>query len=473
MVIKLPVDTSVTSAPLSETEAEELIGAICFKTGPPGTLGVELEWLVSDVSDASRPVPFDLIREILSPLERPGTLPGAGLLTLEPGGQVELSSAPATGLSALVSTATTDMTVLREAFGSAGLALTGQGLDPLRPPVRVLDLPRYAAMEEFFDRRGHWGRLMMCSTASVQVCVDAGLDDAGPMGYPFRWRLLHALGPILVAAFANSPLRRGQPTGWKCTRQLVWSRLDPCRTKAPAGAEPSGYPGPAASRAGRMPHDPDPDPRREWVRYALDADVLCLRRPDGLPWTVPAGMTFRDWLNGAGQRCPTADDLGYHLSTLFPPVRAHGHLELRMIDAQPGDGWIVPAAVVAALIEDPVAADAAMAATEPVWHRPVPRSRPATAARNPASRGIAAGPGRHPGAQSSSAQAASPWLRAARLGPGDQAIARAARECFEAADAALARSGTPAQIRNAVAEFAERYVQRDRCPADDMLEGQQ
>jgi glutamate--cysteine ligase len=94
-------------------------------------------------------------------------------------------------------------------------------------------------MEEFFDRDGHWGRLMMCSTASVKVCVDAGLDNDGTSGCAFRGRLLHALGTGLVGAFANSPLRRGLPTGWKCTRQLVWSRLDPGRTRPPAGAEPS------------------------------------------------------------------------------------------------------------------------------------------------------------------------------------------------------------------------------------------
>jgi glutamate--cysteine ligase len=64
---------------------------------------------------------------------------------------------------------------------------------------------------------------------------------------------------------------------------------------------------------------------------------------------------------------------------------------------------------------------------------------------------------------------ADPWLRAARQGPSDAEIARASRACFEAADAALSRSGTPARIRDAVAAFADRYVLRDRCPADDRL----
>jgi glutamate--cysteine ligase len=419
--------TASDGTPLSEPEAERLIGAICFKTGPPVLVGAELEWLVSDVNDPSLPVPFDVVCRILDGLRETGKMRGAGRLTMEPGGQVELSSAPAVGLADCVAAASGDLLVLREAFGAQGLILAGRGIDPFRPARRVLDLPRYAAMEEYFDRGGPWGRLMMCSTASVQVCVDAGLDDDGPLGYPFRWRLLHALGPVLVAAFANSPVRRGRPTGWKCTRQLVWSRLDPGRTNAPAGAEP-GLAGPRR------------DPRADWTRYALDAGVLCLRQPDGEPWRVPASLSLREWLRAPGpaaQPRPTADDVTYHLSTLFPPVRARGHLEVRFIDAQPGDGWIVPVALVAALTGDPVAADAAMCAAEPAW-------RPAAGHRNP-------------------------WLRAARLGPADRELARAATGCFEIADAALARMDAPRHIRRAVTEFADRYPMRGRCPADDLL----
>ena len=481
MVIELPADTTdagVTCAdtspageeepPLSEADAERLIRAICFKTGPPGTIGAELEWLVRDGADPLLPVEFSRIREVFEHLGKPGALPGAGLLTFEPGGQVELSTAPAKDLSECVAAASGDLAVLHEAFGDAGLVLTGHGIDPLRRPNRVLDLPRYAAMEEYFDRDGHWGRVMMCSTASVQVCVDAGLDDDGISGFPFRWRLLHALGPVLVAAFANSPLRRGQPTGWKCTRQLVWARLNPGRTRSPGGAEPF-------QPDGRTGQD-GLDVREHWARYALDAEVLCVRRADGQPWSVPTDLTFRDWLRGAGgpraqsdagplaKAGPTADDLSYHLSTLFPPVRPRGHLELRMIDAQHGDRWVVPVAVVAALADDPLAADAAMTAAEPVWHGHGTRQRPAAdSSGKPAARQL-------PRPRAGSVDGASPWLRAASLGLADPALARAARQCFEAAEEALARSGTPAAVRNAVADFAERYVQRGKCPADDVLD---
>ena len=125
------------------------------------------------------------------------------------------------------------------------------------------------------------------------------------------------------------------------------------------------------------------------------------------------------------------------MSTLFPPVRPRGHLELRVIDAQPGDGWIVPTAVVSALLDDPVAAQAAMAAVEPLQKD----CRPGDL-----------------------------LLRAARLGQDDPQLAAASRECFAAADSALGRLGAPAAIRDAVAAFADRYVLRGRCPADDRLD---
>ncbi|HVT70387.1 MAG TPA: glutamate-cysteine ligase family protein, partial [Trebonia sp.] len=334
---------------------------------------------------------------------------------------------------------TADAAALRAVMAARGLELAGIGLDPLRPPRRVLQLPRYTAMEAFFDRGGPWGRRMMCSTASVQVCLDAGDDSAGPTGYRWRWRLVHAVGPVLVAAFANSPLRDGKPTGWVSSRQQVWARMDPGRTRPPHLAE---------------------DPRAAWARYALDAELMCVRDPDSADWSAPPRLTFRDWLRGASvvpcegpMRRPTAADLDYHLSTLFPPVRPRGHLELRMIDAQPGDGWIVPLAVSSALLSDARAGEAALAAVTPLWRGRLPGAR---ASGDRASGGGAGGSG--------------PWLRAARLGPADPAISRASSECFAAAREALDRMAVPAEITAAVDDFRASYVSRNRCPADDLLE---
>jgi ergothioneine biosynthesis glutamate--cysteine ligase EgtA len=411
--------------PLIERAAEEHVHGICFKTGPPGRIGVELEWLVHDGRHPALAVDQRRVDAALAGLCSPGALPGCGRLTTEPGGQIELSSAPVVGLGACLATASADVAAIAQAAGGAGLTLAGAGLDPLRSPRRVLDHPRYAAMEEFFTRTGPWGKLMMCSTASVQVCVDAGDDSTGTSGYRWRWRLLHALGPVLVAAFANSPLWQGRPTGWKSTRQAIWARIDPGRTSPPPGADPvttNGSDGGAAA-----------DPRSAWVDYALAAQVMCVRRTAEQSWTAPPGLTFRDWLRGGGERPATLGDLIYHLSTLFPPVRPQGHLEVRFIDAQPGDGWVVATAVVAALLDDPVAADTAMTAVAPLWQ-------------------------------------ADPWLRAARCGPADPAIAAASRCCFEAAAAGLRRLGASATVIGAVTDFSERYVAAGRCPADDRLD---
>ncbi len=218
------------------------------------------------------------------------------MLSTEPGGQLELSSAPATSLGDCVTAAGEDLAALRAAVHAAGLQLAGDGLDPLRPPRRILDLPRYAAMEEFFDRRGPWGRVMMCNTASVQVCLDAGGEDGGPAGYRSRWRLLHAIGPVLVAAFANSPLRQGRPSGWRSTRQAVWSRLDPGRTRPPrrrAGRRRAGRPRPRAARGRQRPDRRDrrgPPRCLDRIRPRCGAHVHPAGRPVALDRAAGADL---------------------------------------------------------------------------------------------------------------------------------------------------------------------------------------
>lgn len=407
-------------AVLSEADAERYVGGICFKTGPPTRVGVELEWLLRDRADPATLVPTERLAPVLDPLFAAGGLPGGGRLTWEPGGQLELSSAPGESLSHCLSLTAADLALIRQTLEGAQAVLHGRGLDPYRSPPRVLDHPRYRAMETHFDRGGPWGRVMMRATAALQISLDAGDDSDGPSGYRYRWRLAHRLGPVLVAAFANSPVWQGRPTGWASTRQRIWARMDPPRTR-PAG--------------------PGGGPRDQWVRYALDASLLCLRRQPTpgaeVDWTAPPQLTFRDWLRGGYvERPPTRADLDYHLSTLFPPVRPRGWLELRMIDAQYGDGWIAAAAVAATLLDDPQAAEAAYAVVEPLT-----------------------GPDL--------------WSRAARYGPADPLLGPAVRACVATAELALARSDPGGVAHTAVAEFAERYAARGRCPADDFRHDRQ
>jgi glutamate--cysteine ligase len=403
---------------VTEAELEAHLRGICFKTGPPRRIGVEIEWLVHDARDPWCPVEPSRLHAAATALR---ALPLNSLLTFEPGGQLELSSLPATSLTSCIDAMTADLALVRPAMLDRGLSLAGHGHNPWHPPHRVRTEPRYNAMEAYFDRWGGAGRSMMAATASVQVCVDAGYEEPGPLGHGRRWLLAHLLGAVLAAAFANSPFSEGCPTGYRTTRQVIWSQLDPARTLAP----PQG-----------------PDPRGAWVRYALDAPVMCIRAEDG-PWDAPEGLTFREWVRTGVPRPPTRADLDYHVTTLFPPVRPRGHLELRMIDAQAGDsGWIVPLAVTAALFDDQEAAERAYRIVKPLAETAGTRPAP----RNPL------------------------WRRAARGALTDPELHAAAVACFAAAQEALPRLGGSPGVQAAVAEFTERYVARGRCPADDHLD---
>ncbi|WP_343963146.1 glutamate-cysteine ligase family protein, partial [Streptosporangium amethystogenes] len=196
----------------------------CFLASPGEQVGVELEFLVFDRTAPARQVPWTRIAEVLPPL------PGGSVVTFEPGGQLELSGPPGP-LPDAITRLTADVDAARGALRDAGLVLAGVGLDPLRPAWRQLRLPRYEAMAEFLGRP--YGALMMCSTASIQVNLDLGTRPAT------RWDRTHLLGPVLVAAFANSPLSGSRPCGWMSGRQAVWDRLDRTRTAAvPAGGDP-------------------------------------------------------------------------------------------------------------------------------------------------------------------------------------------------------------------------------------------
>ncbi|MFJ5775578.1 ergothioneine biosynthesis glutamate--cysteine ligase EgtA [Streptomyces sp. NPDC093094] len=403
---------------ITEAEVEALVRGICFKTGPPGTVGVEVEWLIHEPHRPWLPVAPERLAALYAALR---AVPLGSALTVEPGGQLELSSPPAASLTDAITTVSADLAAVRAVLREDGLALLGFGQDPWRPPRRYLRSPRYDAMETCLDRTGPAGRAMMCTSASVQVCLDAGYEEPGPLGLGRRWWLAHQLGAVLVAAFANSPLAGREPTGWRSTRQLTWTRIGPGR----AGAPPL-----------------DGDPRTAWARHVLDAPVMCVRQEDGA-WEVPEGLTFREWTRSGVPRPPTREDLDYHVTTLFPPVRPRGHLELRMIDAQPGDdGWIVPLAVTTALFDDPEAAETAYRAVKPLSERSLSLPAP----HNPL------------------------WRDAARLGLADPELREVAGICFAAALEALPRMGAGTEVTDAVAAYTDRYVARGRCPADDLLD---
>ena len=376
--------------------------------GGGGRLGIEMEWCTVDSRDPARPADFTRVRKAAA---------GAALhhhsrLSFEPGGQVELSTEPLTGLAAVHALAD-DAEVLGRALARAGIGMVAIGLEPGPRRERLLHSPRYDAMEACFDASGEAGRTMMRSTAALQLNLD--LRDPGapddPAATARRWDLVHGLGPLLAAMFAHSPFWNGSPSGWRSTRLAVWNAIDERRTR------PVGTAG---------------DCRDAWAEYALSADVMLVRHSEDQHLPVAPGLSFAAWIEeGHDAGWPTVEDLEYHLTTLFPPVRPRGWLELRMIDALPDPWWRVAAAVGAVLVDDVDAARCAENAVEAVRGQ---------------------------------------WPDAARHALHDARFARAARTCMKAALAVLPRHGADRALLDAVAEFDARFVSRGRTPADDLLD---
>jgi glutamate--cysteine ligase len=320
-------------------EAGTYIASVCFKHGPPRKTGIELEWLLLDPLDPlRRPDTATLLAAFgphaprtLDPDSPALPLPAGGLVTVEPGGQVEISSAPSTSIAMLISAMNRDVGALTSMLQPTGFELSGLAADQHRSPVRILHTPRYDAMAAAFDRVGPAGRAMMCSTAATQVCLDLGsAQAAGP-----RWRAAHHLGPVLLAAFANSPRIADRPDDAASHRMASWWQLDPARTRPPESLELTDY-----------------------IQRALDTQVLARQRTRG-SWQVKQPMTLRQWIS-SGERIDTAD-IDLHLSMLFPPVRPQGYLELRYLDAQPLGEWIAPLALVGALFATPALVEATSA----------------------------------------------------------------------------------------------------------------
>jgi glutamate--cysteine ligase len=374
------------------------IGDTCLQDGPVGKVGLEVEAHCFDISDPTRRPDWDELTDAIAAVP---PLPGGSVVTVEPGGAVELSGPPLDSTAAAITAMTADRAALRSAFAQAGLGLVLLGADPLRPAKRVNPGGRYRAMERFFtaSQTGAAGAAMMTSTASVQVNLDAGPRA----GWAERVRLAHALGPTMIAISANSPLLGGRFSGWRSTRQRVWSQLDSARCGPILGA--------------------GDDPASDWARYALKAPVMLVNDPDAT--AVTDWVPFADWADGRillGGRRPTHADLDYHLTTLFPPVRPRRWLEIRYLDSVPDAVWPAVVFTLVTLLDDPAAAEIAAEATEPV---------------------------------------ATSWDRAAQIGLGDRRLRHAANRCVQAA-----AERAPAELEESMQQLV-RSVQQGRCPADD------
>ena len=312
--------------------------------GCPPTIGAEVEVIPVDVA-TGRPLPLDGgDRSTLAILRAAGAtagwrerrsakanvpeveLPDGGRITFEPGGQIEISSAPNASLSALAARLQAVVATIAD-VAAPNVVLLSRGIDPCTPVEDVapqLDADRYRRMLRHFDRIGPSGARMMRQTASFQVCVDGGERPE------LTWRALNALAPYMVAIFANSSRYAGRETGHRSYRRHVWGTLDPCRTGV-LGLEP--------------------DVIDEYLAFALGAPAFLLSDVDG------AAAPFGAWL---ARGDVTASDWCTHLSTLFPEVRPRGYFELRSADVVAPEWFAVPLVLVAGLVYHPPALEAAV-----------------------------------------------------------------------------------------------------------------
>jgi glutamate--cysteine ligase len=388
--------------PLSRRDVlEHLAAHDCAPSSGPVKLGIEQEWHTYDVAEPDRHLEP---AEVLGAAMAGGPLPCAGVITVEPGGQIELATPPIDPWWGALDALRVDGAALRQRLSDAGFATLAAGLDPFREPARTLSRPRYDAMQAYFDEWGPEGRRMMSSCASIQVNLDSG-DEAT---LARRWDLAHRIGPAMAATFACSPgpLHRSE-------RLATWNAMDPTRTKP-------------VLASGRLTED--------WTEYVLEARLMLLHDDDDRCEPVAVPITFGEWIDqGIAGRRPTMSDLDYHCTTLFPPVRPRGWLEVRWLDCLPaGLAEVASAAVTALLIDDDAGAEALDA--------------------------CAGVDGR------------ASWATTASLGTQDRALAGAGGWLLSVAASALDRSGAPDMWAEAVAEAAERWPAKGRSPSDDLEE---
>lgn len=332
------------SRTLTVDAAREHISMAALQPDPGlGQVGLELE---SHVVDLRQPGARPDWQRTLDAVAAIPELPGASLVTLEPGGQIELSSPPAPNIGDAILGLIRDRQLLAVSLRMRGLGTAALGTDPARPIRRTNPGPRYAAMERHFRTAGMGGAgtAMMCSTASLQLNLDAGPRA----GWAQRVGLAHALGPTMIAISACSPLLAGRRTGWASSRQRIWDELDVARVGPLLGGD---------------------DPAAEWATYALMAPVMLVRDDAGGAEAITDRVPLEQWISGEvllGRRPPTISDIDYHLTTLFPPVRLRGFLEIRYLDATPQRWWPAIAATLATLLDEPGAAVEAAEAVRPV-----------------------------------------------------------------------------------------------------------
>ncbi len=325
---------------------------------------------------------------------------GEGAISLEPGGQFELSGAPLYDAHATATELDRHLAACRKVAEPLGIGFLTLGMSPkwTRAETPVMPKSRYAIMARYMPKVGTRGLDMMFRTATVQ----ANLDFASERDMVAKMRVGLALQPAMTALFANSPFTDGKLNGLVSARSEIWRHTDPARTGMLAFAfEPGmGF--------------------ERYVDYALDVPLYFLKRGDH--YQDVAGANFRDLLAGRLSQAPgeraTLADWANHLSSIFPEVRLKRFLEMRGADVGPPDRIVALAALMAGLYYDPSALQAAEALIEG-WtaRRPAEASRRragAWARRGNSRPGSAFGRDGHAGDRPRRPQAARPAQREGR-----------------------------------------------------------
>ncbi|KPA20880.1 Glutamate--cysteine ligase GshA [Shimia sp. SK013] len=280
-----------------------------------------------------QPLPYEGERSILAvlqglrdghgwaPLEEGGKLIGlekdGANVSLEPGGQLELSGAPLETIHQTCDEVNEHLQDVKDIADKIGVGFIGLGAAPewSHEQMPVMPKGRYRLMTDYMDRVGTMGKVMMYRTCTVQV----NLDFASEPDMVQKLRVALALQPVANALFANSPFLDGKPNGMKSTRGLVWRHLDDARTGMLPFVFEDGF------------------GFERWVQYALDVPMYFVYR-DG-KYIDALGMSFRDFLKGElpalPGEMPTLSDWADHLTTAFPEARIKKYMEMRGADGGP------------------------------------------------------------------------------------------------------------------------------------------
>ncbi|GGE91109.1 glutamate--cysteine ligase [Stappia taiwanensis] len=243
---------------------------------------------------------------------------GGGAISIEPGGQFELSGAPLENLHQTCRETNCHLAQVRQVAEPLGIGFLGLGMTPTwrRDEIPVMPKSRYQIMTRYMPKVGTLGLDMMYRTSTIQV----NLDFASEADMRRKMRVGLALQPLATAIFANSPFTDGQPNGFRSFRGEIWKDTDNDRSGGLPCAFDEGF------------------GFESYVDWALDVPMYFVKRGDA--YHDVTGTTFRAFMNGALRGVvpdpePNIGDWNNHLSTLFPDVRLKKYLEMRGADGGP------------------------------------------------------------------------------------------------------------------------------------------